>query len=265
MFLIVVASKIVTCGGAELVCLALENYSVDESIIVWSCRLLNALLIYVGEEIGNAHGQKGLTERLFQKHISSIITESVFLRGLHIFQERTFIWLFNTVGGITRRHQGVRDQLFALEFSNFLPFLYERFTIKSASFAQMICWMVAYVTFSDDFIQNQFSENQACEIVVECLRFHSEEVVLQEALRAIHNLASDNPATQRRFVELDIVSTLERLSDRMQERVQMLPWIWFAVSALIQLPEVQSRFDEAGVCQKIAHLLIRFSTNSIAL
>jgi hypothetical protein len=169
----------VTCGGCDLLALALRTHSTCDDIVVWTCRTLCNCILTL--DAVNAQDRIVCQDKLAQLLVAEVLI-SEFSERLGVVGKLAAQWALKAVGCLARRHEGNVHTLVELGVCELLHNVQQHFSLEDEKIAESVCWVVGNVSYPSEEAQARWGACGACNVVLTTLRKHvaSEETVQGE-------------------------------------------------------------------------------------
>lgn len=247
-------SKLVSCGVCELLGLSIRQHSSSEPLVVLLCACINKLVMF---DIDQSGGSLGSQDKLAENFVCEMLIGKVLPLKLNPSIQSASAAV-RAVGSLARRHSNNSDRLGACNACEAVMELCINPYLEDAQFAASICWCFANLSFPNEENQDKLGNSGACEVVLNILNQYGENTeIVQEGCRAMHQLAEFHDENLARFYEGNGFSVCNELIYKFNTRDDVLQWIMYALSTLVEHLEDLKKIHEVGLIDKIVELLSR--------
>lgn len=169
-------TRIITCGGCDLLAQALRSHSGCDDIIVWSCRTLCNCILTL--DVVNAQDRTVCQDKFAQQLVLEILV-SEFAERLSVVGKLAAQWSLKAIGCLARRHELNMRTFVELGVCELLQSVQQQFSLDDEKIAESVCWVIGNVSYPSSEAQQRWGACGACEVVLNTLKKHvnSEETV----------------------------------------------------------------------------------------
>lgn len=174
--LVGLVTRIITCGGCDLLAQALRSHSGCDDIVVWSCRTLCNCILTL--DVVNAQDRTVCQDKFAQQLVLEILV-SEFAERLSIVGKLAAQWSLKAIGCLARRHEMNVRTFVELGVCELLQSVQRQFSLEDEKIAESVCWVIGNVSYPAAEAQQRWGACGACEVVLSTLKKHvnSEETV----------------------------------------------------------------------------------------
>ena len=168
--------RIISCGGCDLISLALRSHSTCDDIIIWACRTLCNCILTL--DAVNVQDRTLCQDKLAQQQVPQVLI-GVFAERIGNLRKLAAQWALNGIGCLSRRHDGNMHLFVELGVCELLHSVKQQFSFDDEKVAESICWVIGNVSYPVEEAQARWGACGACEVVLTALRKHvnNEETV----------------------------------------------------------------------------------------
>jgi hypothetical protein len=274
-------SKLLACGGAELISLSLSAHGGDEIAVSLVSQIIHSLIVLDVDELD---GKNTVQDKLAERGVCEVLCVRA-LPALPDFGLVSQCAVLRALGSLARKHvankrrlalNGICEALAKLSIVSPITTSVhvelpppQAAVWRDASVSECFCWCLANLSLSDGDNQRRLGELGLCEVTTRLITVHTQsaalaqqdhkqqQLLLQEALRALRQLCLNCEDNARRAQQSGIVAALMHLFRQCSEQPDMLQWVLFALSALCAFDLCDAELKREQICAEIIAALAR--------
>lgn len=176
-----IVSRVISCGGVDLLAQSLRTHVACDDIIIWSCRTLcNCILTLdtVSPE------DRTICQNKFSQQLVLEILIHEFVERLNILSLLAAQWILKSIGCLARRHEHNMLTFVELGVCPQLQRVVAQFSLEHEKIAEAVCWVIGNISYPSEDAQQRWGAGGACGMVMSVLKRHvgSEETVQGESV-----------------------------------------------------------------------------------
>ena len=187
LYLSGLVSRIITCGGCDLLAQALRSHSGCDDIVVWTCRTMCNCILTL--DMINSQERTTCQDKFARLQVMEVLVEQ-FSGRLSTIGKLAAQWALKAIGCLARRHDLNTKLLVDMGVCELLQNVQAKFSLEHEKLAESICWVIGNLSYPSEEAQLRWGACGACEVVLKTLRQHinSEETVQGEAYSRMNNI-----------------------------------------------------------------------------